>query len=305
MRNLGCWVLVGCLTLSGCEWLKGNRDTTTRPPKDMTGGPPSAEMLVGYLNRQADRLAVIESDDVWVTAFVNNTRLPQLKSIMACEKPKSFRLMGDNIGVTWMDIGSNGNLFWLWGKDGDAPLYYCSYSDFEKGVKLPMPFQPEWVVQALGMAKYDPKTAYKVEAKPGTYELIERTTVQGVPVQKITVFASQNVKDKSQPQVVGHLVKDEQTGKVICQATIKRMNSATVKGGAEVLFPAEVVLEWPTEKMKVDIKIGKATVNQPMAPDLAQRYFTMPTHIKAVDLARLPPPGQPTGRELQQAGGRQ
>ena len=308
MRNLGCWILVGCLTLSGCEWLKGNRDTTTKPGKEITGGTPSAERLVGYLNRQADRLAIIESDDVDVTAYVDKTRMPTLRSTLACEKPRSFRLMGEAVATQYMDIGSNQNQFWFWVKDGESPLYYCSYSDYEKGVRLPMPFQPEWVVEALGMAKYDPAKTYKVEQRGGSIELIERTTVQGLAVRKITVFASQNVKDASYPQVTGHIIQEEQSGKVICQATIKRMRQATYRateGEVSVSYPSEIVLEWPSDKITINMKIGKATVNNKMSAEQGKLYFSMPTHLKAVDLARLPPPGQPTGRELQQAGGRQ
>jgi hypothetical protein len=315
MRTLGFCLIAVCLSLSGCEWLKRNKNTDAVTPAPVAkDGPPTAERLVSYLNRQADRLAVIESSDVYLVANVQGTRLPGLLGMMVCEKPRSFHLTGDNHGVQYIDIGSNANQFWFWVKEGDAPLYYCSYSDYEKGVKLPLPFQPEWVVQALGMAKYDPAKQYTVESKPGkppTYELVENTTVQGIPVRKITILNASNVaSDPSQPQVMGHVIQNAQTGKTICQATIKRVRQAkyrSAEGETSVSYPSEVVLEWPAEQMTMTMKIGKANVNQKLTSEEAIRYFTLPNWqgIKAVDLAKLAPAGNPTSRDVRQAGGYQ
>src|SRR5438309_523547 len=102
MRSLTCCLTLSCLILSGCEWMK--RKATDGPdirPKDQVYGPPTAEKLVGYLNTQADRLSVIQSEDVDLTAHVQGKRMPRLVTFMVCEKPRSFRLMGDSVGTTW------------------------------------------------------------------------------------------------------------------------------------------------------------------------------------------------------------
>ena len=310
MRFLGfCLVASTLLSILGCDPLSPR----PKPPvniqmsKDQVG-PPSADNLVTYLNKQADRLAVIESTDVSLVAHVNKSRMPGLTGFMVCEKPRNFRLTGDAIGTQYVDIGSNGDKFWFWVKDGDSPLYYCSYTDYEKGVQLPLPFQPEWVVQALGMAKYDPAKQYRMEVKGGTYELIENATVQGKAVRKITVFSAGPITDQSQPRVVGHVVQDAQTGKVICKATIRRMRYAsyrTPEGETSVGYPSDVLLEWPAEQLTMTLKIGKATVNERITNEASSRYFTLPNWqgIKAVDLARFRPSGTPTSRDVRQTGG--
>jgi hypothetical protein len=309
MRILTLSLIFSALLLSGCEWMNRNRDPGTGiRPKDQVYGPPTSEKLVGYLNSQADRLSVIQSEDVDLTAYVQGKRMPRLVTFMVCEKPRSFRLMGDSVGTTWVDIGSNNDRFWFWVKDGESPLYHCSYTDYEKGAKLPLPFQPEWVVQALGMAKYDPAKNYKVETKGSTYELIEDTTVQGLPVQKVTVFNARNPADASQPQVIAHIVRDPRSGKTICQATIRRVRQATYRtqSGEQVIsYPSDVMLEWPAEQLSMNIKVGKATVNQRLTNEEERRFFTLPSWpgIKTVDLARMPPPGNPTSRDVRQAGG--
>jgi hypothetical protein len=302
-----CFVLC-CLPLSGCEFLNRNKGKdNVNPPREQFSSTPTAENLVGYLNKHADQLSVIESSDVDLIAYVQKTRMPKLVGFMVCEKPRSFRLTGDVAGAQHVDIGSNGEQFWFWVKDGESPLYYCSYTDYERGVKLPLPFQPEWVVQALGMAKYDPAKQYRVEVKKGTFELIENTTVQGLEVKKITIFSAGQIND-DQPRVVGHLILDSKSGKTICQATIRRQRTATYKtaeGEARVSYPSDVLLEWPSEQLRMELKIGKATVNKRITNQEASQYFTLPKWpgIKAVDLARGVPSGSPTGRDVRQAGG--
>ena len=304
MRKLGFCFLFACLPLVGCLKPK------PQPPIDKidTGkGAPTADTLVSYLNRQADRLVTLESTDVDLTAFVQKQRMPTLRAFMVCEKSRNFRLTGDAMSVQYVDIGSNNDQFWFWVKDGEAPLYYCSYNDYQKGVKLPLPFQPEWVVQALGMAKYDPTKQYKVEARRDTYELTEDITVQGQPYRKITVFAAQRPSDATYPVVRGHIIQD-QAGKTICQATIRRMRTASYKTteGEEVIsYPSDILLEWPAEQMSMKMVIGKASVNQKITNEEASRYFTLPNwpNIKTIDLARYRPSGSPTSRDIRQAGG--
>jgi hypothetical protein len=313
MHQLRSGLLLSCVLLAGCGWL--NRDKqTAKPAVAANGGPPQAAELVSYLNREADRLATIESDDVDLTATVQDSggrqnRLPGLRCFLVCEKPRSFRLTGDAVGTNYVDIGSNNDQFWFWVKDGDKPpLYYCSYADYERGVKLPLPFQPEWVVQALGMAKYDPNKNYKVEAKGNTYELSEEAMVQGTLVRKITIFNGAKRPNESTPVVMGHVIQDAQTGQVICQATIRRVRSAGYRarqGEGTVNYPSDVLLEWPAEKMSMTLKIGKATVNQPIPSDKLATYFARPDwpNLIKIDIAHYQPGGAPTSRTIEQAGG--
>jgi hypothetical protein len=306
MRKLLLFTFVACVSLTGCEWLNRNKTQGTRPPKDQVNGTPTAAYLVGYLNNQADRLTNIRTDDILLVADYQGKRQPGLTGVMLCEKPRNFRLAGEALGSSYVDIGSNGEQFWFWMKD-DA-LYHCSYTEYEKGVRLPMPFQPEWVVQALGMAKYDPNRNYTVQSKGSNYELVEETTVQGHPVRKITVFNGGKPIDDTYPRVTAHIVQDVQTGKTICQATIRRVRWAKVRtpeGEREVSYPSDVVLEWPAEQLTMTMKITKAKINEPISAEEASRFFTLPNwpNIKSIDLAKWRPEGAPTSRDIRQTGG--
>jgi hypothetical protein len=308
MRIFTALLLTSCVLTAGCEWMKKNKNINNvdTPPKDLGQSAPTSASLVSYLNKQADKMSVLETNDISIVTHVQGRRMPGLTGFMVCEKPRNFRLQGDAVSTTYVDIGSNNDQFWFWVKDGEAPLYYCNYSDYDRGTKLPLPFQPEWVVQALGMAKFDPNGKYRVEQKGNTYELIEDTMLQGQPARKITVFNARNVTEE-QPQVMAHIVQDSRTGKIICQATIKRMRSTDYRneqGAGRAFYPAEVMLEWPSEQLSMTMKIGRATVNHKMSNAEASRYFTLPnwTGLKRIDLAQMRP-GSPTGREINPAGG--
>src|SRR5205823_12645144 len=103
-------------------------------------------------------------------------------------------------------------------------------------IELPFPFQPEWVMEALGMAEYDPAGEYTLDTKGSTYQLVQKSvSAQGLPVRKVTVFDG---RKGARVRVRAHLLQDE-TGKEICSAYI---NDAQVIGGATV--PTRVVLNW-------------------------------------------------------------
>jgi hypothetical protein len=106
------------------------------------------------------------------------------------------------------------------------------------------------------------------------------------------------------------VIVNARTNKTICQATIRHQRVAsyrTAEGEARVSYPSDVLLEWPSEDLRMELKIGKATINKRITNEEASRYFTLPNWpgIKAVDLARAVPSGSPTGREreVRQAGG--
>src|SRR5207302_9722983 len=135
-----------------------------------------------------------------------------LAGSLYCEKPKNFRLRAKVAGHQEADFGSNDSEFWYWiGRDQPPYLYHCDYQSLDRGgVRLPFPFQPDWVMAALGMATYPPVQDgnYRVEAKGKTVELIQRIESQGQQVTRVTIFANRSDVRPPEPQVVGHVLLD-------------------------------------------------------------------------------------------------
>src|SRR5207245_11303738 len=124
---------------------------------------------------------------------------------LACQRPRYFRMQADVVARTEADIGSNDQEFWYWIKRGDPYLIHCSYQDLANGVRIPFPFQPDWVMEALGMSEYetDP-AAYRVLPSGRTIQLVQSTrNLQGQPVRKLTEVNSSTLR------VIGHVIQDE------------------------------------------------------------------------------------------------
>jgi hypothetical protein len=290
--GLGLALLVG---VAGCP--EGSRLNLLRPNSPVNplpATPPSREELVSYLNDNAANLPGVVSDDVALTVYVGGGVGVPVGGWMRAEGPRNFRMQAKMFGNEEVDLGSNKQEFWYWIKRADPPWQvFCSYQACEEGraKQMPFPFQPDWVMEAMGMGKYGPAERYERVVEKETVKLIEKTkSPQGVTVRKIIVF---NLRPASgdQPQITDYLLVDDATGKLICSAKIKRRQ--IVANRAEI--PRDMELSWPDQKMKLGLTINGAKVQNQIP---AQVFVRTPMrNIQSYDLA--------TGRleGLTQAGG--
>lgn len=281
---------------SGCNLLgpkRVNHDDTPPPLPTTDNRKPSADELIGYLNRQADQLESIETRSLDIDVKAAGSSV-SLDGSMVCQKPRNFRLVGRKLGMEQVLVGSNSERFWFYVKqDPSQALFHCSYTDFEKGVDLPYPFDPEWALEAFGMAKINSGPGTKVEEDRTHYKLIEETTLRGQKVRKVTVFHKGNARD-SQPQIVSKTMLDSASGKVMCSAIIKEVARIPVERGnglppRTLVCPRVITLEWPQQDTKMTLDLGKLKVNQHVEADT----FDMPTvGARQVDLGKYKPTGR-------------
>jgi hypothetical protein len=275
----------GCAN-PGSKWgiLRNGQDTRIPVEK------PTTANLVESINQNARQIQSIQCTDVDIDCKMGNQPFG-MQAKMACQKNRNFRLIATAVGNSQADLGSNDQEFWYWVAKGDPYLVYCSYSDLSRGLRLPFPFQPEWVMQALGMAEHDPNGNYTLKTSGSTLELVQQTvSLQGQPVQHVTVF---DYGRDSRVRVRAHRLTDQQ-GREICSAYI---NDARVIGGA--IVPTRVALVWPSERLELRMKLNNPVVNQ-LDPNSAGRLFTRPTiaGVQSLDLARAL-----EGSRLSQVGG--
>jgi hypothetical protein len=148
------------------------------------------------------------------------------------------------------------------------------------------------------MTERDPQGTYQVNATQKTYDLIEQTTSpQGQQVRKVTSF-SRTPMANGRYQVVAHHLQSAK-GEIICSAHIANVHFDKASGA---LVPQRIQLQWPAEKMQLDMTMDRQAVNVPINPNQAAAMFTRPNMggIVNVDLARGI--SQPMGY-VQQAGG--
>jgi hypothetical protein len=270
------------LLAAGCNNAPWLRQTPQAPsgPRASAGAPTAAE-LVAALNSNAQRVQALQSNDVDLDCTAEG-RSVGLTALMVCQKPRNFLLRARALGNTAADLGSNDREFWFWISRNEPPyLYHCSYEDFARGVRMPLPFQPDWIVEALGIGEYDPAKAYRVVPNNAGADLVEETTSQGQAVRKITRF----IRNRNyQWQVVGHILQDSR-GQVICAASISEVQQDSATG---VVLPRRVLMEWPAERLKMKMKVDHPVVNPALNPQQVAMMFTRPVmkDVPSYDLAR-------------------
>jgi hypothetical protein len=277
--------------LAGCEWLRkfaADKDATT-PTQTGPIAAVSPGELVAYLNKQAALLNSVRYPDVSISVTMGKEHHTLGDSTLICAKPRNFLLVGGKkLTGDLVQIGSNDREFWLLTKSPLEPTYvYCSHADFQYGRgQLPIPFDPDWALEALGMATYDTSLPYKVDTdqrlKVHTLS-VDTTTPQGVRVRKEVVMEPNPPGNR--PHIRTHRVLDS-AGKVIAVADVKEMVQVPA-GGAYVQVPTRVVLEWPQQQTKMELTLGRPKVNESMTDAEAARMFNRPQPAGGVNPVNL------------------
>lgn len=285
------------LAFAGCHNFPSRGTGQPQAAAQLPAKTPDATALVAYLNDNASRIQSIDCRELDLSCRQRLQRVG-MHGWMVCQKPRNFRMGANLLGKQAVDMGSNDREFWFWISKNDPPdLFFCNYSDLETGrARMPFPFQPEWIMEALGMASYGPAEKYQVRATKDTLELIEQTrSPQGAPVSKITVFSRVPARG-TQPQVTAHILQDAR-GQVICAANVTEVQIDQRTGA---VVPRKVSLTCPAEHVELNLKLDDTAVNGPIEGQRQAQLFARPV-LKGVatrDLAQLQGPGA-----IQQTGG--
>jgi hypothetical protein len=281
MRRISNALVLGSLFLiTGCPPFQKKTNPDFRA--QVTAPAPTSAELVAFLNDNSRKIQSVGCRYLDIDVAEGDKPGVSLRGWMYCQKPKSFRLNASLAGNTEVDMGSNENEFWYWIRRSEPPyLFHCSHQEFARGqVRLQVPFQPEWIIEALGMAEYDPAKSYQVVANKNSIELIEPSVLpQGQQVNKITIMT----RSQGGLQVTGHVLRDSQN-KEICTATITRPQQDPATGA---VLPKVVDLKWTAEHVKMTLHMPGASVNGMEGqrnPDLYARPVLK--DIQSYDLAR-------------------
>jgi hypothetical protein len=293
MRLYGAGLGLIALLLPGCvPWLN------TRPPADR--GIPvesmTAEKVVASLNDNARRVQALRSNSLDITT-TEGLQSFNTRGMMVFQKPRNLRLNVTALGKQEADIGSNDQEFWWWISRGDPYLYHVSHTDFANSRgQIPLPFQPDWIIEALGVGEYDPHKQYQLKGNGNTLELEEMGQApDGRTVRKVTSLTR---TPQNKIIVSAHRV-DDVKGQRIFSA---RITDVQRDPRTDALLPKVVELSWPAQKLRMTLRLNELIVNPELPPPGSSQLFARPNlvGVRSVDLARGA--DAPTG-SLQRAGG--
>jgi hypothetical protein len=252
---------------------------------------PTREDLVEYLNRNSQRVQTLRCDDLVVTVS-HGVLSTDLHGYMMCQRPRNFMLTAGLLGKSEVDLGSNNDEFWYWIRRGDNMQIHCSYKDLNEGRvrRLPFPFQPEWVVEALGLGTYGPADQYELDTRdPEMLRLVARLkSPQGTPVRKVIVFRRRNThadKGRPDPQVTDFQLLEDATGKEICASHIVQVRVDQPTGA---ILPYKVEMRWQDKenKLRMTMRLDGAAVNPQINAALAFRRRPL-NGVPGFDLATM------------------
>ena len=303
MRHLQIGLGLALLLPAGCNTFPMTRGTgaQAQPVARTSAEVPSKEAIIAYLNDNANRVQSLRCKDLDI-GVKQGMQSVGLRGKVVCAKPRGFRLDATILGKQEVDVGSNEQEFWFWMARNNPPhLFHCKYDDLSRGqVQMPFPFQPEWIMEAMGLAECGPAENAELKVNPTTLELVERAmSPTGMAVRKVTVIQRTPAQGPA-PQVAAHILQDAQ-GKELVSAHVTEVQFDRATGA---IIPKKVRLVCPSEKLELKLQFDDVQVNDPSIPQIAGRLFTRPnlSNVTSYDLARGVDPG-PNG--IRRIGGQQ
>ena len=188
---------------------------------------------------------------------------------IAVERPRNFRLTAGTLGMTEeADFGSNPDWFWFWIRRSQPPFVFRARHDdmqHSEMLRQAIPFQPDWLIEALGVVPIDPKQVTRMD--PGenhqTVNLIsELLSPSGQPVQKVIRV------DQRHGVVLGHYLYDANQ-RLIAKADL---GNHQVDQQSGVIMPHLISLEWPQAGLQISLELGQIDIN----PAIPARIWEVP-----------------------------
>ncbi len=263
-------VLTVLLGLSGCR-AAGTGSLALHSRPHAPSGSLDVEEFIAEHNRNAQRIQSLEArPSISLATSKAKRRIGEyhLDGRMVLERPRNFELQLTAFGAMKQvaDIGSNDQEFWFWvSNDEEKSIYWCNYEDEGSSV-LPMAYQPDWIIAALGLKPISPDEAEQIQVRrgpePGTTALIFPTTRhQGQTFTRVMIVTNADRRIKQYRLCVADLET------VIAQAEPSRYreypaDSGGSGSGQTCVLPQQIKLEWKRDQLAMDIALREVTLNQ-------------------------------------------
>ncbi|MFG0296451.1 MAG: hypothetical protein ACF8PG_11150 [Maioricimonas sp. JB045] len=224
--------------------------------------PPTAskDQVIAHLNQNITGAAGGSGIVAWRSSHVQIRMpgLPPLPATLAVEAPRNLRLRVSNpfTGGEEVDMGSNDEQFWVWMKQMDPPQVITARHEELPfaGQYLPIPFQPDWLIEVLGVIPMDP-TEYQMEPATPDSRIVElvanRISPTGQQVRRVVRV------DRCHGIVLEHRLETPQR-QLIARATLAKHHRDAATGH---VMPGLYVIRWPQAQAQLSISVNKVDVN--------------------------------------------
>jgi hypothetical protein len=251
-------------SLSGCAWMRnciGGRPAMPAPC--VIASDASKEDIVAYLNENTAKVTAWKTDRANIS-IRGQTPFPlSVGANIFVEAPRNFRLIASSLVGREADLGSNHEHFWFWNKHNEEKYVFRARHDEdpEKMRRVPIPFQPDWIIEALGVISIDPEEVTMQPGRPGTSTVLltaDKVSPQGFKIRKVIVV------DTCRGVIIEHAVYDARSSsRLIARAELKG-HTRDVK--SQAVLPTQINLDWPDAQLGMTLSLPQIEVNPTRIP---------------------------------------
>lgn len=185
---------------------------------------------------------------------------------LSYEKEKKLRIILNSFLGKELDIGSNSNYFWYWGKRATVPALYFSKHENIKKTRLKNAFNPNWIMEFLGFNLISGKNFVRIN---GDLAIInEREGTLGEKITKVTLIDEKNCRIK------GHYLYAN-NGKMTASAEITSFQ--TING---FVFPNKILTTFYDESLSAEWIFKNVEVNLNLNP----KIWEMPDYKNKINI---------------------
>lgn len=254
-------VTTGCRTL--CEQV---RWCPYCPPECQLAEDASPADVISHLNAKTSRLKAWRSTSASIRARSDGGLPVSLSANIAVARPRQFRLRASLLGANEVDLGSNLERFWFWIRRSEQRhVISVGHDDLPRvRQQLSLPFEPDWLIEALGVIPLNPDEWSVVSSRPGQHRLTlvaERRSPRGTSVRR------QLVVDTCLGVVVEQSLFDD-SSQLIARA---RLDDHRIDTDTGIIVPRRLELEWPEAGMSLLIRLSDVEVNPIDMPESTWR----------------------------------
>jgi hypothetical protein len=297
------WLLMAVgLGLTGCR-AAGTGSLSLHPRPGLTQTSFDLDEFIAEHNRNAERIQSLKAQPSIGVAMGRRLRF-HVNGHLALERPRNFKLEVTHQAVPKADIGSNNEEFWYWVVNEEAEnkaIYWCKYSDVASS-NLPITFQPDWIIDALGLKPITREEAARIQVHKG---LKSGTTLLAFPVVRDQgePYSREMVVSNANRRIEKLVIYSEKPRAPLAEAVPSDYQS--YPGGAKgpdsrtCYLPQKLRLDWKREQLILDVALGKDVDINRLDPSMSAELFTEPeipgyTRRNLADLSRRARPDRRT-----------
>ena len=265
--------IAAMLGAGGCAaWNRGTLSLMPAP-RPLSERVFDVDAFVAEHNKNADRIQTLEAKpSIDIHGRMGRVTRAHAEGRLALERPRNFKLeLSSTGGRKEADLGSNDEEFWFW-VSSEKAIYWCNYADLDSSA-VAVTYQPDWIIEALGLKPISPQEAAKIKVGVGdvrgTTKLVFPATKSGNETFMRMMIVDNRTKRIREHRIYGgdQQAPSASSRSLLAQAEVSNFveydtGSADSTDRQSCYLPQNVKLDWKRDQLMLDVLMQSVKVNQ-------------------------------------------